>query len=54
MSQSELTIAFALNIQVYLVMYFIIGSVSLVSICIFTGYHAILRRKKGKIKTKVW
>ncbi|KAL4465501.1 hypothetical protein ABPG72_009439 [Tetrahymena utriculariae] len=53
MTQSELTISFALDIIVYLIMYFIIGSFSLISICIFTGYHIVLRRTKSKFQTKV-
>ncbi|EAR82608.2 transmembrane protein, putative (macronuclear) [Tetrahymena thermophila SB210] len=53
MTQSELTIAFALDIRVYLIMYFIIGFFSLMSICIFTGYHIILRRSKSKFQTKI-
>ncbi|KAL4426622.1 hypothetical protein ABPG74_003085 [Tetrahymena malaccensis] len=53
MTQSELTIAFALDIRVYLIMYFIIGFFSLISICIFTGYHIAFRRSKNKFQTKV-
>lgn len=34
-------------------MYFIIGSISFITICIFAFYHALLRKKKSKIPLRI-